>query len=277
MLGPESLREGHLEETLAELQVQVREEPGEARHRVFLFQLLSVLGRWERALSQLEAAGQLDPAAMPMVYTYRQAIAAETVRAAVFAGQARPQLVGEPAEWMAWLVEALRLTASGDHPAAGELRARAFDAAAPTRGDRDGVGFEWIADADARLGPILEVIINGRYVWLPFERLRAIRLEAPADLRDLVWMPAFLTLETGADLPALIPSRYAGSELRDDSMRLCRRTEWMELGVGTGFWAGAGQRMLASDGGEHPLMDVRSIQLQPGRGGEAGERDESRG
>jgi len=262
MLAQESLRAGRLDEALAHLQAQVRKEPGDARHRVFLFQLLAVLGRWERALTQLQAAGELDSTMMPMVGTYRQALAAEAVRAAVFAGRESPSLVGEPQEWMAWIVEASRLTAAGDHARAGELRARAFEEAPPTPGEMDGARFEWIADADGRLGPLLEVILRGRYTWLPLQRVRAIRLEAPADLRDLVWTPAFFTLETGAELPGLIPTRYPGSEQSDDpQIRLSRRTEWAELGAGTGCWAGTGQRTLATDQGDRPLLDVRAVRL----------------
>src|SRR5882724_5319019 len=113
MLGQEWLREGRLEETLAELQARVRKDPANAQHRIFLFQLLAVLGRWDRALTQLEAVAQLDRAATAMVGTYRQAIAAERERAAVFGGEARPALIGEPQEWMAWLLEALRLNCAG--------------------------------------------------------------------------------------------------------------------------------------------------------------------
>ncbi|KAB2859961.1 MAG: GTP-binding protein, partial [Bauldia sp.] len=36
--------------------------------------------------------------------------------------------------------------------------------------------FEWIADADSRLGPTLEVVINGRYGWLPFEHMAALAI-----------------------------------------------------------------------------------------------------
>jgi type VI secretion system protein ImpE len=189
------------------------------------------------------------------------------VRAAVFAGQASPSLIGEPQEWMAWLLEALRLTSAGEHARAGELRARAFEAAPSTPGEVDGAPFDWVADADARLGPMLEVIVKGRYAWLPFQRLRAIRLEAPADLRDLVWMPAYFTLENSTEIPALVPTRYPGSEANEDArIRLARRTEWTELFAGTGCWVGAGQRTLATDRGEHALMDVRVIQLHGGGG-----------
>jgi type VI secretion system protein ImpE len=262
MLAHEWLREGRIEDSLAELQALVRKEPANAQHRIFLFQLLAVLERWDRALTQLEAVGQLEPTATAMVGTYREAIAAEKERAAVFGGEARPALIGEPQEWMAWLVEALRLNCAGDHAEAAELRAKAFDAAAAIGGTIDGKPFAWIADADARLGPMLEVVVRGHYAWLPFQRVRAIRIEPPADLRDLVWMPAFITLETGAEVPALVPARYPGYEAREDALRLCRRTEWKELGDGTGCWVGAGQRILATDDDEHALMDVRTVQLE---------------
>lgn len=261
MLAHEGLREGRLEEALAELQAQVRKAPGDPQLRIFLFQLLAVLGRWDRSLTQLQAVGQLQPGTSALVGTYRLAIAAESARASVFRGEARPQLVGEPEPWMAWLLEALRLTAAGEHTAASDLRARAFEAAPATPGTLDGAPFAWIGDADARLGPMLEVILNGRYAWLPFHRLRALRFEPPADLRDLVWAPVFLTLETGAELPALVPARYEGSEAAQDALRLSRRTEWRELGAGSGCWAGAGQRMLATDAGEHALLELRAVQL----------------
>ena len=50
-----------------------------------------------------------------------------------------------------------------------------------------------MTDADQRLGPVLEAVINGRYFWIPFQRISRIELDAPADLRDAVWTPASFT------------------------------------------------------------------------------------
>ena len=55
---------------------------------MFLFQLLGVMGQWERAATQLKVAAELDPA-MPMVQTYREAIRCEWCADEVFAGSAR--------------------------------------------------------------------------------------------------------------------------------------------------------------------------------------------
>ncbi|MGZ8213670.1 MAG: tetratricopeptide repeat protein, partial [Methylosarcina sp.] len=52
------LKQGDLKAALKELQDQVRSNPGKADYRIFLFQLLSVLGQWDRALTQLNVAGE---------------------------------------------------------------------------------------------------------------------------------------------------------------------------------------------------------------------------
>src|SRR4051812_13211517 len=103
----ESVRAGRLEEALADLQGQVRKAPADARLRIFLFQLLAVMGQWDRALTQLKVAADLDAAAIPMRETYKEALACEVLRAEVFAGRRTPLLFGKPAEWMATMVQSL--------------------------------------------------------------------------------------------------------------------------------------------------------------------------
>ena len=48
MLAEQSLREGRVADALAELQDHVRKAPDNAEYRVFLFQLLCVIGDWEQ-------------------------------------------------------------------------------------------------------------------------------------------------------------------------------------------------------------------------------------
>jgi type VI secretion system protein ImpE len=259
------LRQGEPEAALQSLQALVRSEPAEAKHRVFLFQLLCVLGEWERALTQLKVAGELDAGTLGMVQVYREALASEALRAEVFAGRRSPLIFGEPEQWIAVLLEALRLGAEGKYAEAQTLRERAFEEAPATGGEIDGQPFEWIADADSRLGPMLEIIVNGRYYWVPFHRVAEVRMEAPEDLRDIVWMPAELKWANGGEAVGLIPARYPGSEqAADPLLKLARKTEWVEHGGG--LYIGSGQRMLATDGGEYPLMEIRTLTLAPAAG-----------
>ena len=246
---------------LSDLQEQIRKNPSSAKLRVFLFQLLAIEGRWDRALTQLKVAGELDAGNLAMVQTYREALACEALREEIFAGQRSPLVFGQPATWIALLVEALRLAAAGEIEQSQQVRDEAFAAAPATRGVIDDQPFEWIADADARLGPVLEAIISGKYYWVPFDRIREIRIEAPADLRDVVWMPAYFTWANGGESVGLIPTRYPGSQASADSqVRLARRTDWADRGAE--LFVGLGQRMLATDAGEYPIMDARAIRLE---------------
>ena len=260
MIAEERLRGGNLDEALNQLQNQVRGDPSNPKYRVFLFQLLAVLGQWDRALKQLQVAGELDAGTLAMVQTYREALRCEALRTEVFAGRRSPLVFGDPDPWLAQLIEALRLTAEGKHAAAERLREQAFEGAPASPGEVNGARFEWIADADPRLGPALEAVVSGRYYWIPFARVQEIQLEEPADLRDLVWTPAQFRWANGGEAVGLIPTRYPGSESdADDRVRLARQTEWVEETAASVF--GRGQRMLATDAGEYPLLELRSLRL----------------
>jgi type VI secretion system protein ImpE len=255
-----TLKGGDPAAALSQLQEQVRERPSDASLRIFLFQLLCVLGQWERALNQLEVASNLDPSALAMAQMYGEAIRCEAIRAEVFAGRKSPLIFGQPDQWLALLIESRLVAGRGEAARAEDLRLRAFDEAPASGGEIDGRPFTWIADADSRLGPVLEAVINGRYYWVPFARLRRISIEAPSDLRDVVWMPAHLEFENGGDSVALIPTRYPGSEASDDGLiALARKTVWDE--VVPDAHHGVGQRVLATDHDDTPLMEIRAIAI----------------
>jgi type VI secretion system protein ImpE len=256
-----SLREGDPAAALARLQEQVRAQPADPKLRTFLFQLLCVVGDWERALNQLKVASTLDAGALAMAQMYGEALRCEAIRAEVFAGRKSPVVFGEPEPWLALLIESLLVTGNGgERSRSEELRLRAFDEAPTSAGTLDGKPFEWIADADSRLGPVLEAVINGKYYWVPFARLSKIDLEPPEDLRDMVWMPAHFEFDNGGEAVALIPTRYPGSEHADDGLVvLARKTIWQEVAADAHH--GLGQRIIATDADELPLMEVRSISI----------------
>lgn len=256
----QSLRDGDPRAALAQLQEQVKAQPADAKLRVFLFQLLCVLGQWERALNQLSVAAGLDPAALAMAQTYGDAVRCELMRSQVFNGQKSPMVLGAPEQWLALLIESLLVSARGQHKQSEHLRAQAFEEAQAISGQIDGQPFNWISDADSRVGPVLEVIMNGRYYWVPFTRLSKITIEPPEDLRDVVWMPAHLQFENGGESVAFIPTRYPGSEASEDGLIvLARKTIWEEMGPDA--YRGLGQRVFTTDAAELPLMEVRSITL----------------
>lgn len=298
MQAEELIKLARPQEALDALVPLIRAKPQDAKLRIFLFQLLAVTGQWERAVGQLETAGQLDAKNLLMAQLCRQAIICEKLRTDVFAGKRSPLIVGEPSDWLGRMLQAAQMSGKGEHRAAGELRSQALEAAPATSGSiefatakgaaaADATArlaadvsqgptstepFEWIADGDARLGPILELIVDGRYYWAPFDRLKQIEIEQPTDLRDVIWLPAKVTWSTGASTVALIPTRYAGTEAnKDGGLLLARRTDWSEIDGG-GF-VGLGHRVLNTDTSEHAVMNIRRITLNStpppaGTGGE---------
>ncbi|MFC0396991.1 type VI secretion system accessory protein TagJ [Paraburkholderia rhizosphaerae] len=268
------LRQARVSDAMQALSAQVKQHPADPAKRVFLFQLLALMGQWERAENQLKVAGELDARNAMMVSAYQLALRGERERAAVFAGSGNPTLIGEPSEWHAQLLQAFRWLREGHIAQALELRGQAFEAAETVRGSIDGEPFEWIADADSRFGPCLEMIVNGAYAWVPFSRFSALRFDAPTDLRDTIWAPAQITWRNGGETVGFVPCRYYGSEQSDDAqLMLARRTDWTDCraanasgsspqnGTGSGddCFIGSGQRMLATDAGEYPLLDVRTL------------------
>jgi type VI secretion system protein ImpE len=193
---------------------------------------------------------------------YREALRCELLRAQVFAGNKSPLLFGQPEQWLALLIESNLVAARGDRVSSQALREQAFELAPATSGTLDGKPFTWIADADTRLGPVCEAVINGKYYWLPYSRLARIDIEAPEDLRDFVWAPAHFLFANGGEAVGIIPTRYPGSELSSDGLiQLARKTDWIE--VHEGEFQGIGQRLLTTDAGDFALLDVRHIELEP--------------
>jgi type VI secretion system protein ImpE len=249
-----------IDATLAEMMGRVtaacRAAPGDASLRMQMFRLLCVTGQWQRAATALDVAGQTDASLALTVLAYRNALDCERFRVDVFAGRRAPLFAGEPDMGSVLLAQALTLSGA----AASETRAKALDLIPAVPGLLNNLRFDWIADADARLGPIFEVYLDGKYFWVPFAHVASLQIEAPDDVLDLVWCRAELTLRGGDPRPVLIPTRYPGSEAApDDASRLARRTDWTEIGPDQ--HAGMGQRMLATDAADAALLDCRLLEF----------------
>src|SRR5215510_4079041 len=132
-----TLKDGDPRAALARLQEDIRAHPSDAKLRTFLFQLLCVVGQWDRALNQLKVASELDPLALPMAQMYGEAVRCELIRDEVFEGKKSRLQAGR-----------------GEMKQSEELRLRAFEEAPTSSGHIDGRPFEWVADADSRLGPV---------------------------------------------------------------------------------------------------------------------------
>ncbi|HAV64555.1 MAG TPA: virulence protein SciE type, partial [Verrucomicrobiales bacterium] len=233
MTSAELLQAGRLDEALTALQGEIRDRPQDERLRIYLFQLEAVKGRLDKALNQLQVLATLDADSMLLAQIFRPVITCELLRREVFSGKRSPLVFGEPTDWMGWLIQAGVHVARGEFSAASQLREKAFEAAPSIGGKVDDTAFEWIADADSRLGPVMEAFIEGKYFWVPMARVRKVEFEKPSDLRDLVWLPVNFTWTNGGAIGAHIPVRYPSTENSGDAqLRLARRTEWQGEGEG---------------------------------------------
>jgi type VI secretion system protein ImpE len=233
----------------------LRRSPCDVDARLQLFRLAAIDGNWARAETELELAQQLDAAMTHTCLVYRRNLACERERSQVFAGARSPVFLGDPPHWAGYLAQALH---APDPAASAGLIAAGLEAAEPVPGNVNGDAFAWLADADSRLGPMLECFIDGRYYWVPFERLERVRIAAPDDMLDLVWCACELTLRNGGVCNAYIPTRYPGTESApSEALKLARRTEWLSLP--DTIDQAVGQRLFVSDRGEYAVLDCREI------------------
>jgi type VI secretion system protein ImpE len=244
----------------AALTETLKRAPADQPARLFLFQLLCVLGEWDKAEVQLRSLASLSPDAQMLAVTYSLAIQAEKERAAAFAGLQTPCLLVANHPWAGGLAAALAMQTRGE---AGfqDRRSAALDAAPDTPGQIDGIAFDWIADADARFGPAFEAIVAGQWGLIPFDAVETVTSKGPHDLRDLVWLPAQVMFRTGQSVNALLPTRYPGINGDDNSdLKLARATDWRgvdgNIGQGARLW-------MLSGGEEIDLLALRSLRFEP--------------
>lgn len=254
----EAIKAGDVAAARAALIEEVRARPEDRAARMFLIQVLMVLGEWDKALTHIRALANLSPEALTFQTAYDRLIAGERSREAVLRGEAAAEKLADGGPWFDKLIQGLAADARGDAAAATALRTEAFDGMPETPGEVDGARFRAFVDTDARFGPALEAIIDGRYGLVPFEAVSRLESAGAQNLRDLVWLPVQLTLKSGKSGAVFLPARYPGAQNESDGMlKLARRTEWTDRGdLGS---AGRGQRVFDADGSDIDLLSLRRL------------------
>lgn len=258
MSEKEMLFSGTLSGSLENLKERIRKEPAMPELRTYLFQLLCVNGEYKRAMTQLNLAADMDDENKLMARACGPLLNCEMLREEIFNGRHSPLVFGEPETWMGLMIQTLMLDGKKEHEAAKSIRDKAIDLAEPIPGSINGEPFEWLADADSRLGPMLEIIVEGRYYLTALSNIKKLEISEPSDLRDVVWLPVSVVWKNDGQSVGFIPARYHGSvETKEDDILLGKKTLWKEVYKDVFF--GQGQRMLATDRQDYPIMDVREI------------------
>ncbi len=258
--------EGKLLAAIERLTQDVRANPTDLRSRIFLFELLCFAGDLERAGKQLDVVAHQSDEMQIGTRVYRQILAAEKQRQVVFAHDQLPDFLMTPPEYAIFHLEALRLSRQGEPAKARVLLQKALDLRPSQAGKTDGTPFHEFEDADPFLGPFLEVIINGRYAWLPFEQLLRIEIARPQQLRDLIWASARIESRSEMGGEVYLPVLYPGSaDHQDEAVKLGRTTNWIDNSEG--LVRGVGQRMFLIDEQERAMLEVADIQFADAGGG----------
>lgn len=231
-----------------DISAAIRAEPLLASHRLALARLKLVQGEYPKALQQLQLACQFDAGLEAEAQLVRMLVRTEQTREAVLDGKILPDLLATAPAWLEKLIGALR---ENDEQTAATMRQEALSEAPPSKGcygEPEPSPFEWIADGDERLGPVLEVILGGTYYWVPFDMVESLHIPAPKHAMELVWAPADLKLlGYPASSIVYIPARYIPpKEGCTDAFLMGTETVWQALPGGG--WRGNGRRTWYIDG-----------------------------
>jgi type VI secretion system protein ImpE len=222
-------RAGRLAEAIEALGIELRKDPGSARPRTFLFELLCFAGQFDRAGKQLDVLAQQDTKVQLGAALYRSLLQAHRRREELFA--------------------------AGVEGAIGEED--------PISLRINGKTYESCEDEDLRVGCALEVYAGGEYMRIPYRDVEQVEVEAPKTLRDLLWIPAKIVVkETSphvgigslAHLPALAPGSWKHGA---DAVRLGRVSVIEESDSGASVPYGA--KLLICGDHEVSLLEVREL------------------
>ena len=258
MTAHEAFAEGRLRDAIGLQEVAVAEALGDAAARLFLIELLAFAGRHDEAHSHLAVIDSDDPTWPASARSFRQLFRAET-RRSVWAR--RPVILPEPiprhakARWLA--IRALRDARPDD---AVRWVDRAEEFAPRVSGFVDGREFDELRDADDRFASVLEVFIEGDYVWFPWEMLRRVKLGPARYPLDRLFRPAEVRLKDGTGYAVHLPLIYPDSHDADDEFALGLETDRICPDDGPIRCIG-GKILLAGDE-EVPLAECRMIEVR---------------
>jgi len=258
MVGKELLNTGQLAEAIERVAGEVKAKPGDPAARTFYFELLSLSGDLDRAAKELDVLAIMTGELGGGASVYLGAIQAEKERRAFFRGGPRPRVLGPPPHAENYL-QAWEHFAAGDPEAAGGLEGAEVKNGS-LRGLLNGEPIQDLRDSNDLLGPFAEAVVDGHYVWVPWEAIQSLNIPEPRYLRDTMWTPASLSLHSGDHGEVLIFSLYVESHLQANDIKLGRRTIWEPTPAG--LTIAFGQKVLAAGERDYSILEIRTLEVE---------------
>jgi len=260
----EMFKAGQLSAAIEELMREVKASPSDTQLRTFLFELLCFAGDWDRADKQLDVIGHRSMQSEIGVQTYRNITKAERDRERLFTNGLQPHFLREPPAYVDLHIDAINRLREGNLREARELLDRAEEERPALSGKfNDDQVFADLRDYNDLTGPVIELIVQDQYAWLPFEQIARIEFIPPKSVRDLIWSNVRIEARDGTIGEVYAPNLYPDTnEHTDDQVRLGRMTDWKQLSED--ILQPSGMHLLLMDGEDHPRLDIRSIEVTEG-------------
>ncbi|HJQ68322.1 MAG TPA: type VI secretion system accessory protein TagJ [Blastocatellia bacterium] len=252
---------GRLQAAIDEVTNRVKANPNDTQQRILLFELLLFAGEWDRAERHADVIAHQSMEAGLGVQVYRNNIKSERDRSRLFSDGLRPHFIGDPPAYVELHLSAINRIREGNIAEARETLDRAEEDRPAFAGAFNGQRFSDFRDYNDVVGPVLEAIVQDQYTWIPFEQITSLEIEAPKQLRDLVWTSARIETTDGTSGEIYIHTLYEGSGLNpSDLVRLGRMTDWKDAGAD--LYLASGLRLFLIDGEDRALLDARRIEFE---------------
>lgn len=249
---------GNLTEAIKELIQEVKNNPTDNWRRTFLFELLCFNGEWERAERQLKGLLVTGANAEIGLLVYSNNIKAEIARDKLFSSGLAPEFLLSPPSYIYLQLEAIKQLEEKNYSQARKLLDELTEKQPSLKGKINGKKFSSFTDYNDFFACSLEVFLQDKYFWVPFEHIESLEVQSPKGLRDLIWTKAIIKLTNGTIAEVFLPALYANSYKHENELvRLGRMTDWQSLPEQ--LYIGYGLRTFLSDSKEKTLFEISSL------------------
>ena len=246
---------GQVWTAIERLNEEIDVHQGDTHLVIFLSELLCVSGQWDRAEEQLERVVGQSREANDDVLVFRNMVRAERHRRRVFSGVSDPHFVTEPPAYVTLHLDALHKLERGGLDEVKALLDSADGQWCKRPGTMGARSFHSFRDADNLVAPVLELIVQDRYIWMPYEQIQRFEITSPRRLRDLLWVSIRVGGLGGTMLEAFVPVQYAISCEHSTQQRIDHDP-----------YAAVALRQFLIDGEKRAMLDSREVEFEVNHG-----------
>lgn len=254
MTATDALADGRLADAITLQRETVSRQPDDATARLFLFELLTLAGRFADARQELVDIPSTAPTWPAVRLGFRRLLSAARRRDRL----RKPTVLAPPPRHLKYRWLATQAARASDLLAA-DFADRSDVLLPEVSGFVDGREFTGLRDSDDRFAGVFELFIGRRWVWVPVEAVRTLSLKEPAGAMDLAYRPGILRLADGREFAVTVPLVHPSSADHGDDFALGQTVDWAEAG---GLTVGLGAKVLTAGDEEVAFGECRMLEIR---------------